>query len=476
MTEQADENGERIALVGAGLIGSLLAIYLAKRGYAVDLYERRPDMRVEEISAGRSINLAISTRGIAALERIGLADEILSKAVAMRGRMIHNLSGELSFQPYGMNDRECINSISRATLNKVLMSRAEEAGDVRIHFNQKIVGFDFASGELSVLSEDTKDVAVKTYKRVIGTDGSASAIRHEMQEQLAYSCDEHSLEYGYKELLILPNADGSFKLEKNALHIWPRGTFMLIALPNFEGSFTCTLFLPFEGELSFANLDSDEAVEKFFNEYFADAVPLLEDLCLTFSSNPTGHMVTVKTAPWNYRDKVLLMGDAAHGIVPFFGQGMNCGFEDCSVFDQLFSKLAGQTGENPEWLDLFEQLYAERKANTDAIADMAVENFTEMRDKVADKDFLMQKAVEKILQKEFPGRYLSRYALVTFSNVPYKVAQAVGIVDEEILAELCQGIKDASQVDLAKAEKLIDSKLKPLLEPYTGQLSAAATH
>lgn len=462
---------EKIALVGAGLIGSLLAIYLARRGFSVDMYERRPDMRVEEISAGRSINLAISTRGIHALARLGLDDEILSRAVPMRGRMIHSLTGELTFQPYGMNDRECINSISRATLNKALMSQAENTGKVKIFFNQKAVGMDFHTGELSLLNEHTKDVCTYKYDRVIGTDGSASAIRHEMLALPGYSCNESALEYGYKELVISPANDGSFKLEKNALHIWPRGNFMLIALPNFEGSYTCTLFLPFEGELSFAKLTTDRQVEEFFNKYFADAVPLLDDLCNTFRSNPTGHMVTVKTAPWNVGGKVLLLGDAAHGIVPFFGQGMNCGFEDCTVLDHLLEKAETS---NPNWETLFKNLYELRKVHTDAIADMAVENFVEMRDKVADKNFLLQKAVEKVLQREFPGKYLSRYALVTFSNIPYKVALDVGVVDEEILAELCTNLSDPEKVDLNKAEKLIDAKLKPLLAPYRGELLAAA--
>ena len=470
----SNPNEGRIALVGAGLVGSLLAIFLARRGYKVDIYERRQDMRVEEISAGRSINLAISTRGIRALERLGLDDEILASAVPMRGRMIHSVEGELSFQPYGMNDRECINSISRATLNKALMTQAEKAGDVKIYFNKKACGMDASTGELSLLDEHTKDVETLKYDRVIGTDGSASAVRHEMLTQDGYDCDEHALEYGYKELLITPGENGEFKLEKNALHIWPRGNFMLIALPNFEGSFTCTLFLPFEGEPSFEHLYDDESIEAFFQEYFPDAVPLLDDLSMTFRSNPTGHMVTVKTSPWYSGERVLLVGDAAHGIVPFFGQGMNCGFEDCTVFDQMLEEHS--KNETLNWEKLFAEFYQSRKVNTDAIADMAVENFVEMRDKVGDKHFLMQKAVEKVLQREFPGRYISRYGLVTFSNIPYKVALDVGVVDEEILTELCAGLSDPEEVDLAKAENLINTKLKPLLAPYTGQLQAASSH
>lgn len=473
----ADENGsEKISLVGAGLIGSLLAIYLARRGFKIELFERRPDMRVEEISAGRSINLAISTRGIHALQRLGIDEQVLEHAVPMRGRMIHSLEGELTFQPYGMSDEEYINSISRATLNKALMTCAEQSGNVTIQFNQKACGVVFETQNLSLLNERNKEVVEHKYKRLIGTDGSASAIRDAMLELDGYDCVESALEYGYKELLILPNDDGSFKLEKNALHIWPRGNFMLIALPNFEGSFTCTLFLPFEGEVSFKKLNSDKAVSEFFNKYFKDAVPHLDDLCETFRSNPTGHMVTVKTTPWNIGGDVLLMGDAAHGIVPFYGQGMNCGFEDCTVFDQLLQKY--ETNESINWEKLFSDLYSLRKVNTDAIADMAVENFTEMRDKVGDKHFLLQKAVEKVLQREFPGKYVSRYALVTFSNLPYKVAQDVGVIDDEILSELCQGLNDPELVDLKKAETLITSKLSPILTPYSKELleTASARH
>ncbi len=481
---------QKIALVGAGLVGSLLAIFLAKRGFYVDVFERRPDMRVEEISAGRSINLAISTRGIYALSKLGIDDEILGAAVPMRGRMIHTMDADLNFQPYGMNDRECINSISRATLNKALMTEAEKSGRVEIFFNQKVVALDLEENKLSLMNERKKELETRSYDRIIGTDGSASAIRHELIKLPAYSCTESELESGYKELCISPAADGSFKLEKNALHIWPRGKFMLIALPNFEGSFTVTLFLPFKGRFarnadslkndpSFEILDSKENVDAFFNYYFADAVPLIDELADTFMNNPTGHMLTIKTSPWHKSGNVLLLGDAAHGIVPFFGQGMNCGFEDCSIFDELLEKTCGKqnAGKNcseSDWENLFESLYAARKEHTDAIADMAVENFIEMRDRVADPDFLMQKAVEKILQKEFPGRYLSRYALVTFSNIPYKVAFDVGLVDEEILAGLCKGLNKAEDVDLKAAEALIDQKLKPLLAPYTRELAAAA--
>jgi kynurenine 3-monooxygenase len=446
-----------ITLVGAGLVGSLLAIFLARRGFNVELYERRPDMRTHAISAGRSINLAISTRGINALHKLKLDEKILAYAVPMRGRMIHSQQSELSFQPYGKDDSEYINSISRATLNKELMDAAEQTGRVRIIFNQKVTGFDFNSNTLHLKDEETGKSYSKKVDIVIGTDGSASAIRTAMESLPGHEFTESELDYGYKELVIPPATGGGFQIERNALHIWPRGTYMLIALPNFEGSFTCTLFLPFKGDPSFEKLTTKREVNAFFKDQFPDAVPLIHDLEETFFSNPTGHIVTVKSKKWNVEGRVLLMGDAAHGIVPFFGQGMNCGFEDCTVFDENFDKF--RKGDTVDWSGLFDFMTEARVPNTNAIADMAVENFVEMRDKVGDKKFLMQKSVEKILQNKFPGKYVSRYSLVTFSNVPYTVAMEAGVVQERLLSELCANLQNADDVDLARAEKLIDDML-----------------
>jgi kynurenine 3-monooxygenase len=404
------------------------------------------------------------------LHKLNLDEKILSYAVPMRGRMIHSTSSELSFQPYGKDDSEYINSISRATLNKELMDAAEATGRVKIVFNQKVTGFDFDSNLLHLHDEATNRTYSRTVNIVIGTDGSASAIRHAMEKLPGYACTASELDYGYKELVIPPAADGSFKIERNALHIWPRGAFMLIALPNFEGSFTCTLFLPFEAcrggdealrvppvQQSFARLNTPADVQSFFTEQFPDAVPLVQDLEETFFANPTGHMVTVKSKRWNVDGRVLLMGDAAHGIVPFFGQGMNCGFEDCTVFDENFDRFRRDGGM--DWAGLFNFMTEVRPPNTDAIADMAVANFVEMRDKVGDKNFLMRKAVERILQTKFPGKYYSHYSLVTFSNTPYKVAMDAGAVQERLLTQLCAGLERAEDVDLVLAEKLIDEML-----------------
>jgi kynurenine 3-monooxygenase len=485
-----------IAVVGAGLVGSLLSIFLAKRKFAVDIYERRPDMRTETVAAGRSINLAVSTRGIHALKKAGLDDDVLKHAVPMRGRMIHPIDGQLAYQPYGKDDSEYINSISRAALNKTLMTHAEETRLVDIHFNQKCTGMDIDKGIITLFNEPENQYADVVANIVIGTDGSASAIRQDMCKQPSYQCSESELDYGYKELVILPGANGEFKLEKHALHIWPRGTFMLIALPNFDGSFTCTLFLPWEGPVSFENLKTPEDVKRFFKEQFPDAVPLLSDLEQTFFDNPTGHMVTIKCAPWNVEERVLLLGDAAHAIVPFFGQGMNAGFEDLTILDQCIENHIAQGGAlyinrrsresetetlsrriqegSSGWARVFDDFVAKRKVDTDAIADMAVENFIEMRDKVALPKFQLEKAVEKILQKEFPGSYLSRYSLVTFSNVPYSFAMKAGIANDEVLSELCADITKPEEVNLKQAQKLLKAKVAPLLEQHSEELFASA--
>lgn len=462
----------RVALVGAGLVGSLLAAYLARHGFEVDIFERRPDMRIEKISAGRSINLAISTRGINALKKIGMDKRVLAQAVPMRGRMMHSVDNNLIFQPYGMSDEECINSISRATLNKILMNLAEDTGKVRIFFKHNVTGMNLPDNLLLLKGPDGQELSLGGYETVIGTDGSASALREVLVDTGKTSCSESELESGYKELLILSDRAGGFKMEANALHIWPRHNFMLIALPNFEGSYTCTLFLPMKGPQAFEHLTDEVAVRNFFTAYFPDVTPLLHDLEKTFFENPTGKMVTIKTDVWHHEGKLFVLGDAAHAIVPFYGQGMNCGFEDCVIFDNLLAQALSKDGR-VDWARLFAQVNLARKANCDAIADMAVGNFIEMRDKVADRKFLLQKAVEKVLQREFPTRYFSCYALVTFSLMPYTLAQEAGRVQEELLAQLCEGLEDPEKVDLVQAENLIAKYMDPLLAKHRKELEQA---
>lgn len=428
----------KATIAGGGLVGSLWSIFLARRGYDVTIHERRPDMRRADISAGRSINLAVSTRGLHALDQVGLKGKILEHGVAMRGRMIHALDGTQTLLRYGKDDNDCIHSISRGTLNKVLMTEAEKTGRVKIHFDRRVR--DVQIGDRVRFTDDQGSHEADL---LFGTDGSASAVRQAIVK--SETADE--LSYGYKELTIAP--EHSQGMDKNALHIWPRGTYMLIALPNYDDSYTCTLFLPFT---MFDALGDPVA---FFARDFKDALPRLPDLAEQFAANPTGRMVTVKCSPWNYSDetgdKALLLGDAAHAIVPFFGQGMNCGFEDCTLLDDLMQKGAS-----------FATFSALRKPNSDAIADMAVENFLEMRDKVADPTFQFHKQVEALLQKEFPLDYVPRYQLVTFTRVPYRTAYDAGVLQQEILNELCHGLTKPEQVDLAKARQLIATKLTPL--------------
>jgi kynurenine 3-monooxygenase len=447
---------DNIALIGSGLTGPLLAISLAQRGFPVQLYERRPDMRRVRISAGRSINLALSTRGIHALREAGLWGEIASILIPMRGRMMHSVTGELTFMPYGKDETEFINSVSRAELNIALMNAAEKAG-VSIRFNERCVRFDLRSGAIHLRNEDTGVESVVDSRIVIGTDGATSAVRTEMLKLSRFNFSQQYLDYGYKELTIPAGTDGRHVFETYALHIWPRGTFMLIALPNIDGTFGCILFLPFEGgDISFEALDSEAKILSFFEVQFPDALRLMPNLIENYFGNPTGAMVTVKCSPWHVGGKALLLGDAAHAIVPFFGQGMNCAFEDCTYFLELLDR------HGSDWPVLFSEFEKARKADTDAIADLAIENFVEMRDRVADPRFLFRKKVEIELEKKYPGRFVPKYAMVTFHRTPYSIAAQRGAVQDCMLGELCDSVQRLEDIDWTKAEALVQQKLTPL--------------
>jgi len=446
---------EKITLIGAGLNGPLLAILLRQRGFPVEIYERRPDMRQVPVSAGRSINLALSTRGIHALQQASLWDRMRSIVIPMKGRMMHSITGDLTFQPYGKDEVEVINSISRAELNVALMNSAEEHG-ARIHFSERYTGYDLKTGALQTRNEITGEETVKEAGVVIGCDGSASAIRTEMLRLGRSNVSQQYLDYGYKELTISAGSRGEHQLETHALHIWPRGKHMLIALPNTDGTFACILFLPFEGADSFASLTTEATVVKFFETRFPDVGPLMPQLAENYFKNPTGAMVTVKCSPWHVEGKALLLGDAAHAIVPFFGQGLNCGFEDCSYLMELIDH------QGEDWGRLFEEFEKARKVNTDAIADMAIENFTEMRDRVADPRFLFRKKVELALEAKYPQWFVPKYAMVTFHRIPYSVALTRGIVQERILSELCDRIDRVEDLDWSKADQLIRRDLIPL--------------
>jgi len=419
----------KFVLVGSGLAGGLLAAYLGRRGYEIDLYERRADPREGNIVGGRSINLAISTRGIHALEQIGLADEALQSAIPMRGRMIHDKSGALHFTPYDVDPKKCINSIGRASLNTTVIEAAQRYPNVRVHFNHKCTDVDLNSATARLVSEtaarapqlwggDAPVVEITAQgDAVIGVDGAFSAVRQSMQMHIdSFEYDESYLAYGYKELTIPPGPERSWRMEKNALHIWPRKSFMMIALPNPDASFTCTLFWEFEGPRSFATTKTDEDVSRFFEEEFPDAVPLMPTLLEDFRNNLTGSLVTIRCAPWYYRDKVCLLGDAAHAVVPFYGQGMNAAFEDCVVLDECLEKFSDSRER------AFAEYFSRRKENTDALANLAIGNFIEMRDKTASKTFRAKKKLDHVLEAALRGIYLPLYTMVTFTRIPYAAA------------------------------------------------------
>jgi kynurenine 3-monooxygenase len=417
----------RFVLIGSGLAGGLFAAYLGRRGYEVDLYERRADPREGNIVGGRSINLALSTRGIHALEQLGIADEVLRHAIPMRGRMIHSAEAEQApiFIQYDRDPNKYINSIGRAALNTTVIEAAQRYPNVRVHFNHQCTDVDLDSATAQLLNTSlaqplnisTPQLVAASGDAIIGVDGAFSAVRQSMQKQLTeFEYYESYLAHGYKELTIPPAADGSWQMEKEALHIWPRKSFMMIALPNPDGSFTCTLFWEFKGPRSFESTKTDDEVRRFFEEEFPDAVPLMPALLDDFKNNPTGSLVTIRCAPWYYKDKVALVGDAAHAVVPFYGQGMNAAFEDCVVLDQCLAEFP----DNRE--RAFAEYFSRRKENADALADLAVHNFIEMRDKTASKTFRAKKKLDHLLEGLLLEIYLPLYTMVTFTRIPYAIA------------------------------------------------------
>ncbi|RYY86732.1 MAG: FAD-dependent monooxygenase, partial [Chitinophagaceae bacterium] len=397
---------KNILITGAGLVGSLLSIYLKRRGYSVTIYERRGDMRKEAVEAGRSINLALSDRGIKALREIGIADEVLQIAIPMHGRHLHQPDGTHAFQPYG-KEGQYINSVSRRELNCKLMDLAEQEG-VQIHFNQRCDHIDWQKKQVHLAGHN--ETQTLSFDLLFGADGAYSATRlTHMLQHPKFDYQQYYIDCGYKELSIPAGANGSFLLEKNALHIWPRKEYMLIALPNLDGTFTGTLFFPFSGATSFEKLTTKEAVTDFFARTFPDVVPLIPDLEEQFFRNPTSALVTVKCFPWIRNDHFALIGDAAHAIVPFFGQGMNAGFEDCSVLNELMDR------HGEDWTALLQAFQDLRKPDADAIADLAVNNFTEMRARTADPKFLLQKKIEAWVHEQHPDKWIPAYSQVTFS-------------------------------------------------------------
>lgn len=439
---------KKVTIVGAGLVGSLLAALLGKRGHSVDIFERRPDIRKADISAGKSINMACSTRGWKALDLVGAGDKVREAAIAMNGRMMHGIDESLTFQPYG-KEGEAIYSISRAGLNQILIDHADQFDNVNFHFNHKCLDLDLdtPSATFEISNGDHKEV---TTDLIFGTDGAFSAVRSVMQKLKHFNFSQEYISHDYKELSIDSN-DGQFQMDKHALHIWPRGSHMLIALPNPDGSFTCTLFLPYEGENSFEQLNSETEIRRFFEDKFPDALKLIPNLIELFNENPTSPLVIVRCFPWTYEDKVALIGDASHAIVPFYGQGMNAGFEDVSILDELMTK------HGEDWNSLFLEFQATRKPDADAIADLALKNFIEMRDLVGQEWFLKRKKIERALYETFPGKFIPQYSMVSFTNTPYSEAVRIGNQQDLILDRLAETENILELIEQGNFKSFIES-------------------
>ena len=453
---------QNILIIGAGLCGSLLALRLGQRGYNVSVYEMRPDLRKTDISAGRSINLAFSDRGNKAMKLVGIEDMVNELCIPMNGRMLHDRDGNTFLSNYSGRDHEYINSISRGKLNGLLLTQAEKHDNVTIHFNKKCKSVDFENTTAYFQDYNTKDEFIEDADAIIATDGAGSALRRSyyLERKFLFSFSQDYLTHGYKELSILPTKTGDYKTYKNALHIWPRGDFMVIALPNLDGSFTVTLFLSYaEGEYNFNNLTTPEIVTEFFQKEFPDALELMPNLVEDFFENPTAPLGTVKCSPWHYKGNTLLMGDSAHAIVPFYGQGMNASFEDVVEFDAVLDKHEGN------WETIFTEYEKTRKKDTDAIADLAIDNFHEMKDHVGQAIFQEKRKIEMALEKEFPNDYSSKYSLVTFNeHIGYREAMLRGRAqDKAILNMLDDGIISPSD-DLKVILEKVKTKTEAILE------------
>lgn len=456
-----------VGIVGAGLCGSLLAVLLARRGYSVTLFERGGDPRKGEPAGRRSINLALAARGFSALDQAGLLGAIKPLLVPMRGRMIHAEDGSTNLQPYGQREDERIYSVSRAELNRRLVDAAEHSHGVELRFHQEAAGLGGATGSDSAPLDSAVAVSMRDLEGstsyvirppIIAADGAGSVIRRALDSAGRLGVNESLLPHGYKELTLPPGADGNFQLDPGALHIWPRGGFMLIALPNPGGDFTLTLFLANEGTPSFAELNTKAAVQAFFGRYFADVAPLIPELAESFLANPLGVLGTVRCRRWHSGGNVLLIGDAAHAVVPFHGQGMNAAFEDCVVLDSIL-----QT-ETHDWSEAFRRFEEQRRPNANAIADMALENYVEMRDTVRDPKFALQKQLAFELERQLPGRFIPRYSMVMFHpEIPYAVAQERGAIQQNLLNELTRNAGKLEDIDLEAAVVLTRQRLPSLV-------------
>lgn len=452
-------NQQTATIVGAGLVGSLWAVYLSKAGYKVTIFERRADLRKADISAGKSINLALSVRGWKAFKTAGVDKEIEKIAIPMYGRTMHDLQGNLTYQPYGL-EGQAIYSVSRAGINCKLMDVAEQQGGATIYYNQKCIGGDLQKG--IVLLKDTLTGKVYEHQSdvVFGTDGAFSGLRMKaMLKSDRFNYSQKFIEDGYREILLPANDDGSYKLDVNTLHIWPRGRYMLIALPNEDGSFTCTLFLPFEGHsASFDKLNTKDEVNRFFKEKFPDFYKLMPEIGEQWEDHPLSSLAIIRCYPWTV-GKVALMGDAAHATVPFYGQGMNAGFEDCSVMWDLMLKYKNKKGEHL-WNKIFDEYQTLRKPDGDAVQDLSLHNYYVMRDYVADPKFLLQKKFERKIQELYPEKYMPLYSQVSFSNIRYSDAWRKGMKQDEFIKDIMKKHDVESLIDNNNVDSLIHSIFK----------------
>ena len=441
----------RLTIIGAGLAGALLGVLLARRGWSIDIFEKRPDPRQAGYEGGRSINLALAERGLDALRQAGLETEVMAQAVMMRGRMVHSADGRTQLQRYGRDDSEVIWSVHRGRLVLMMLDAAEASG-ARLHFRQRLDGVDFDGKRFRVVDEQSGATREHAFETLVGADGAGSALRAAMHHETPLGERFEPLGHGYKELEIPPATDGGWRIEPNALHIWPRGGYMCIALPNTERTFTVTLFLPNEGDPSFATIDTVPEARALFERDFADALAHIPELGEDFVANPVGMLGTLHLEHWRLRGDAVLLGDAAHAMVPFHGQGMNCAFEDCVA-------LARHLDRDASFADVFAAFEAERRPNALAIQQMALENYIEMRDRVDDPDFLLQRELERVLAQRHPGRFVPRYAMVTFGLIPYAVAFERGKIQRTLLIEATRGIERIEDVDLAAADALVIERL-----------------
>ncbi len=453
---------EKILIIGSGLSGSLLALRLAQKGYNVEVREARKDLRKADISAGKSINLAFSDRGIKALTEAGIIDKVMSLCIPMKGRLIHDINENTFFSSYSGRGDKHINSISRGDLNAVLMNEAEKLPNLKIIFENECKKVNLKKNVAHFYNHKTGKKEQVKARIIFGADGAGSALRKSMfkQREVLFSFSQQWLKHGYKELSFPAGDNGSFLTEKNALHIWPRGTYMLIALPNLDGSFTVTLFLPYQdAKYSFKALNSPKKIKEFFKEQFPDAYKLMPNLIEEFQKNPVGALGTIKCSPYSYKGKTLLIGDAAHAVVPFYGQGMNASFEDVTILFKYINKYPNN------WKKIFKEYENERKIDADAIGDLAVENFHEMRDHVANPLFKIKREIERKLEEAFPNTYFSKYSMVTFNpDIRYSQAFTVGNAQDKAFLNLIEDEVIDTETDLDLVLKLVQEKTQEILE------------